>query len=228
MLFFWLYCAAAVLNLSALATAHPFLEYVSKPLLMVFLGIHFYQGNPFKANPTARWVMLALLGSWGGDVLLLFAKHDSAFFIGGLSSFLFAHLAYIQAYRYAVGHSSEPSLLGRKPWLYVPFMLLYLTLYGYLYPHLGAMQIPVAVYALAIVGMSLAALNRFRLTSPQSFQLVFGGALLFMLSDTCIALNKFVQPFEAAGIVIMSTYIIAQYLIVRGILIHLKAQMTEG
>jgi len=42
------------------------------------------------------------------------------------------------------------------------------------------------------------------------------GAAAFVLSDTLLAVNKFYQPFEYAGIFIMLTYCAAQYFIIRG------------
>jgi uncharacterized membrane protein YhhN len=42
------------------------------------------------------------------------------------------------------------------------------------------------------------------------------GALLFVISDSILAINKFYQPFEAAGVLIMLTYGLAQFFIVEG------------
>jgi uncharacterized membrane protein YhhN len=42
-----------------------------------------------------------------------------------------------------------------------------------------------------------------------------------MISDGVLAINKFFQPFPESGVIVMGTYIIAQFLIVRGILAHL-------
>jgi uncharacterized membrane protein YhhN len=49
---------------------------------------------------------------------------------------------------------------------------------------------------------------------------VFVGALLFMLSDCLIAINKFMMPIGHAELCIMSTYMAGQFLIVRGLLEH--------
>ncbi|MFM8740122.1 MAG: lysoplasmalogenase family protein, partial [Cytophagales bacterium] len=57
-------------------------------------------------------------------------------------------------------------------------------------------------------------------TSDKSFFLVMLGALLFMVSDSLLAVNKFLNPFEFSGIAIMATYCAAQYLIVEGLLQH--------
>jgi len=57
-------------------------------------------------------------------------------------------------------------------------------------------------------------------TNKMSFYLCAIGAYLFVISDTLIALEKFYVPMLMADVIIMATYISAQYLIVRGVLIH--------
>ncbi len=42
------------------------------------------------------------------------------------------------------------------------------------------------------------------------------GALLFVISDSTLAINKFYKPFEMAGVLIMLTYGLAQLFIVEG------------
>ncbi len=54
------------------------------------------------------------------------------------------------------------------------------------------------------------------------FLLVALGALIFISSDTLIAINKFVYEFSAAGIFIMTTYYLAQLMITLGVIRHCK------
>jgi uncharacterized membrane protein YhhN len=70
--------------------------------------------------------------------------------------------------------------------------------------------------------MLAGAINRIEKVKKISFYLVLAGAILFVSSDTVIAFNKFVHHFDSSGIVIMSTYVIAQYLIVAGYIIQFK------
>jgi uncharacterized membrane protein YhhN len=44
------------------------------------------------------------------------------------------------------------------------------------------------------------------------------GAVLFVSSDSLVAFNKFYNPLVLSSFIIMITYLIAQYLIVSGIL----------
>jgi uncharacterized membrane protein YhhN len=76
------------------------------------------------------------------------------------------------------------------------------------------------VYAGVLTYMVLSALFRFGKTNSGSFTMVFGGAILFMMSDSLIAINKFLEPLSMAGFWVMITYITAQFLIVKGLLKH--------
>jgi uncharacterized membrane protein YhhN len=66
--------------------------------------------------------------------------------------------------------------------------------------------------------MSAMALNRFRAVNPASFFLVFAGSVLFVISDSLIALDKFLTSIPHDRLLVMSTYISAQFLIMMGIL----------
>ena len=81
-------------------------------------------------------------------------------------------------------------------------------------------MMPVALYGVTIVVMVMTALFRYGRTIPNSFWLVFGGAALFMLSDSILAINKFLTPVSYASFWIMLTYMSAQLMIVVGISRH--------
>ena len=79
---------------------------------------------------------------------------------------------------------------------------------NYLSPHLGEMQIAVYLYMAVIMAMAAAAL-----TGRNNHPLVALGALMFVLSDSLIAINRFVEPVPGARYWIMSLYYGAQYLL---------------
>jgi uncharacterized membrane protein YhhN len=65
--------------------------------------------------------------------------------------------------------------------------------------------------------MAITALNRrFSVGSP-SFYLVWTGALLFVLSDSSLAINIFYKPQHFLGVMVMLTYFLAQLFIVLGV-----------
>jgi uncharacterized membrane protein YhhN len=93
-------------------------------------------------------------------------------------------------------------------------------LIGTLWPGLGSFQIPILIYTVVIIVMSLHAVRRFNRANIGSFRILTAGAFLFMLSDSLLAYNMFGAPLPFAGLLVMSTYLAAQFLIVKGILWH--------
>lgn len=83
---------------------------------------------------------------------------------------------------------------------------------------LGEMLIPVIFYIIVILLMAITAFLRQVKVSKISFVLVFLGAILFVISDSILALNKFYMPLSFSSISIMFSYALAQYFIVMGLL----------
>ncbi len=187
------------------------LLYVSvKPLLMITLLLYFISAS--QGYPGWRkYVVLALIFSWAGDVFLI----SDDLFIAGLASFLGAHIFYIIAY-----HQTGAATGELRPLDVIKFVIVGAVLVWVLYPGLGGMLIPVLVYALVLLSMGVWAHKRRGATSASSFVLVSTGVILFVVSDSLIAVNKFAFAVPAERILVMSTYISAQYLIVQGLLKH--------
>jgi uncharacterized membrane protein YhhN len=80
----------------------------------------------------------------------------------------------------------------------------------------------VAAYVLVIALMAAQAIGRATVLGDKPAVWVAVGAGFFMLSDTLLALNKFVSPLPLAPLWVLSTYYVAQVLIVRGMLITLN------
>ena len=205
-----LFAASAAAVFIAILFDVNILYLVAKPLLMITLALYFISAS--KAYPAWRvYVVIALVFSWGGDVFLMM----NDMFIAGLASFLFAHIFYIIAYHKTGAASGELRSLD-----IIKFVLFGIVLIWTLYPGLGDMLIPVLVYALVLLTMGIWAHKRRGATSAASFMLVSTGVILFVISDGLIAINKFAFEVPAERILVMSTYIAAQYLIVRGLLKH--------
>jgi uncharacterized membrane protein YhhN len=216
-----LFGAATLANLFSKYAQLFWLEQVSKPLLMPLLMILLFVQIDDKKNPTFRLTFAALFCAWIGDVALLYHKVNSLFFLLGLSAFLVAHLIYILIFRRSI--VSPP----KRTWSQIgldafPFVASGAILYGYLYSWLNfEMKIAVFIYATVIVLMVYMALQRAGQVSAQSAKWVYYGAFFFVISDGCLALDTFVYNLNIpyAGVIVMTTYLIAQFSIVLG-LIH--------
>jgi uncharacterized membrane protein YhhN len=196
----------------------PYTKPARLPLLLLYYLASAGSGN------RSPMLVAALSLSFLGDVLLMQGDRE-LFFMLGLASFLGAHVCYILVYNTFCGEETERMLRGLQRLRYsFPVLLAGFGLLGILMPHAAGMRIPVAAYALILMAMVLAALYRFGRTSGRSFGLVFGGAILFMMSDSLLAVNKFIEPLPGASFWIMLTYCSAQYLIVRGLLLHPPAR----
>ena len=225
MLYLILYLISGVLTIFAEHTEYRMLMYATKVMLMPLLALYFYQQS--KEIKNYKFIYLALFFSWWGDIFLMFPRNESSpnaklLFICGLVSFLIGHFNYIIHFFKEVKPQPRVTVIVEKPYLVLPFLVFIFLFLKLLYPSLGPMKIPVTVYGIVITCMMMAAFNRKNLVSNASFNLVFSGAVLFVLSDSCIAINLFYKPFELARITIMSTYIIAQLLVIKGILAEKK------
>ena len=165
---------------------------------------------------------IALLFSFLGDSFLMY--EGETWFILGLSSFFVTHIAYSVLFAKQGG-----SYLKERWWI-----ILMLVAYGIGFIYclkyfMGGTQkeaflIPISAYAIAIVLMALTAINRYRNISDSSYQWVLIGALLFIISDSLIGINKFVIELPTHGIGVLLTYYIAQYCITLGYLDSLHAK----
>jgi uncharacterized membrane protein YhhN len=187
-----------------------------KPLIVLSLAAFYLQ----NAETKNRLFILALFFCWLGDVFLLFDHLNEIYFIGGLGSFLIAHILLIFLYGKIKQPQGKTFSGPQKARVSFPIILAGTGLISILYPTLGALKIPVIVYALALMIMVLQSIYRYGFTSVESFWWVCMGALFFMLSDSLLAMNKFYQPIPYAGILVMATYMAAVCFITLGVIAH--------
>jgi uncharacterized membrane protein YhhN len=185
-----------------------------KPFLIPFLILAVIKKEFFQ---TKKWLLLALLFSWIGDVILLFSERDELFFIFGLLFFLVAHILFIILF------VKQPSVINHKNsnWFWFGLGIIALYLFGMLsllIPKLGSLTIPVSVYASTISIMLIEALKGIFNWKGDARKTVLVGAFFFVVSDSILAINKFYCLLPMVSFTIMSTYLIAQYCITAGIL----------
>jgi uncharacterized membrane protein YhhN len=95
-------------------------------------------------------------------------------------------------------------------------------LIGWLSPYLAQFKIPVRVYGVVITVMLMMAMHLTGLKNRKAGRMILAGAILFVISDSVLAVNQFYQAFSAAGILIMLTYGAAQLFIVKGAIEYLR------
>ena len=189
-------------------------SWLFKPLLLLFLIFAVYKTEYFRMRKT---LLSALIFSWFGDIVLLLVKSDELFFILGLLLFLVSHLFYIKLFL-----KQRTDRNGfRKPlfWFGWVVVLCYLqSILSLLFPKLGDLKIPVALYAVVISAMLIMALRMFfGIRNVNKYFFVIG-AVSFVVSDSILAIDKFYEPLQYASLLIMATYILAQGFLTYGTL----------
>ncbi len=210
-------CFANIFNIFAV-------QMISKPALMFILIVYFHQ-NSKDLSSLKNLIIAALLFSWFGDVLLLFDKQFSPLFIFGLVSFLIAHILYVV---YFIQIRGLNLLKGKTNILISLIVTAYSGIfYAVLFPHLGDMTVPVLIYCLAISGMVIASFRAFDIANQTFGKICVAGTILFAISDSVLAYNRFVDPIQFGGAIVIFLYAIGQLLITEGALRNLRKLKLE-
>lgn len=154
----------------------------------------------------ARCVRLGLSLSLVGDVALLW---PGAGFLAGLIAFLLAHLAYVAAF-------CVPLRLAARKGPFVAYAAVAAVILVPLWPHLPvALHAPVLAYVLCLATMAAQAAawwqSRIGADDATHARSAALGGLLFMASDSLLAINRFALPLPLASLWILLTYWLAQW-----------------
>ena len=179
------------------------LGWLLKPLPMLLFAWLVWRAFP---GAPGRWLALGYGAAAAGDFFLDFGDRDGLF-IQALLAFLVNQIAFAIAF----------ILLGRGrcwSWPRVAPVLIYgLTVGAWLLPAAGTLQVPVAIYLGCLLLMALLSTRLEAKPGP-----LWLGAMLFVVADSLIGVNKFVQPFPHAVLVIVCCYFSGQALIACGLL----------
>jgi uncharacterized membrane protein YhhN len=181
--------------------------YVLKPLtmsLIIAMALIGMKGFLLFYN---RFVFLGLVFSLIGDIFLMLPAN---LFLQGLVNFLIAHLFYILAFSKGVN-------LRLKNFSWLPFLLFGVLIYGFMLPSLKEMMIPVLAYMIIILIMGWRAYERWGQLKTGEARWALIGAVLFIISDTALGINRFRLPFELSTLVVLGTYFPAQWFIARSV-----------
>ncbi len=166
-------------------------------LIIVFAVIFFKGSNPVYFT----LILCGLIFSLLGDVFLLY---EEKYFVHGLSAFLITHFLYIAAF-IPKGNLNVPSLI---PVLLFSFFIYFLIKRG-----VGKYKIPVLIYIVVASVMVWMAVNNYLVYRNPRSVYIASGAILFILSDSVLALNKFRSKIKFAEMLILGSYYTAQFFI---------------
>lgn len=207
-----LFVLALLANLFAIYFSNELLRIISKSLLMPLLLIYFFTQTVNAVSPLKAWIILALIFSWLGDILLLFEVRNPIFFLLGLSAFFVAQVFYIVFFH----NIRMKEYIRGNALLLLGVIVYYFILISIISPSLGSMKLPVRVYGVVLSFMVMLAMHTMFSRKKIAGWWMMVGAVLFVISDSLLALNKFYRSFDYAEILIMLTYGLAQLAIVQG------------
>jgi uncharacterized membrane protein YhhN len=190
------------------------LHLLIKASLLASLFVYVWQSTQAPLSLQIKLFLVSLAFAWMGDVLLAM-DGSPLYFIIGLGAFLLMQIGYSIVFR----KSCKNLLFSNFAIKSIPFLFYGIIFILILWGSLATdMKIPVVVYAMAICIMGRMAYERKGQVSENSFVWVMLGALSFIMSDSCLAYNKFVASVDIIEWLVMPTYVAGQYLIVEGML----------
>ena len=198
------------------------LQFITKPLLMPLLAIYLLLQTSSATSGLKAWIFLALFFSWVGDMLLLFDERGPNFFLFGLSAFLVAQVFYIIFF-----HNIRMREYIRGNALLLLLVIVYYSiLISVLSPYLGNMKLPVRIYGVVLSFMVMLAMHTMLGKNKRAALWMTMGAILFVVSDSLLAFNKFFAAFNNAGLIIMLTYGLAQLFITEGAVKYINSERS--
>jgi uncharacterized membrane protein YhhN len=195
------------------------LHWLCKPLATVSILLLAWRAQPVLSMRYRRWISAGIVCSLLGDVLLMLPQDRFVpdLFVCGLVAFLFGHLCFLAG---LLGDSR----FAARPWL------MFAT-WGYgavnlwlLWDSIAVpLRLPVIVYVTVLASMGGQALVRARVftrrgdAQADSARRAALGAMLFMLSDSLLAWNRFHAAIPLSSLWVLSTYYLALWWIARSV-----------
>ena len=183
------------------------LRRVSKCLLMPLLAACYML---FAQAPSAL-VITAILFGFAGDLVLLFRPRKWAF-PAGILAFAAGHVFYIISF--------ARRIVVTPPWYLFALCAVITvacaaTLTRYLWKCMPKKLKPPSFLYMVVIGSMVSSAILFTLYGDSAHRwLAAIGGLLFAISDTTLSIDAFHHPVRYRSVIVMSTYIAAQTLIV--------------
>lgn len=222
-LFFWLLLAADCIFI--LMELEQF-RFITMGLLMPVLYLLLLNQTAGTRHKRSRFIIsLVLIFSWLGGILL-FKSDLQLNFIAGLSFFLLAHLFYAAFFlRIAPFRQRYLLMLFFSGFIILICFSLFLLI---LSDRFEGFLLPVIILSFIMSFMLLTAINtinysRFKKIGAQYF---VPGAIFFMVSDAVLLIDRF-NLLDSSGVWIMTTYAMAQFLLVMGAIRYMKDKTSK-
>lgn len=223
----WLAIIAAFIDWIAVARQWKLLEYLAKPAVMILLiaWLVLFAG----IQGSLVWFFLGLIFSLAGDIFLMLPKDR---FIFGLIAFLLAHLSYTLGFNNDIPPISVPGLIVAVLVGITAAQLYRRIREGLFTKGYSEFIWPVLVYTIVISCMLISAL--WTMVQPESSWRTFPallvslGALLFFISDSLIAWDRFVSTLPSGRLAVMVTYHLAQIAIILGAALNFSQIFSPG
>lgn len=188
------------------------LHWIAKPLATLLILCKAWRAQPEVSAAYRRWITVGMLFSLAGDIFLMLPMDA---FVAGLVAFLFGHLCFIRAFVTDTRFAARPlALLGCLAYGLLNLWALWPTLPG-------ALHLPVVIYVVVLTTMGGQAVARAWQHGGDQLagvaQWAAGGALLFMLSDTLLAWNRFRFALPLSTLWVLATYYAALWCMARSV-----------
>jgi uncharacterized membrane protein YhhN len=198
------FASATIAILSKTLGWHPNIFYISKPLTTTLILVPVLILIPDSTSDYIPLIAGGLLFALIGDILLML---PGSRFVLGIGSFAATHALYLAAFISAAGLALvNPST--------IPLLLFTVIMTRFLWPGLRkSLQIPVLAYVVLITIMTIQAIGAAVQSEGVGPAIAAAGAMLFLASDSMLAINRFRVPFRSAQALVLSTYWLGQWLI---------------
>jgi uncharacterized membrane protein YhhN len=204
--------AAAAIAGALLAPADPgqgwrWLHWCGKPLATALIFVLAWRARPAVSPSYRRLVLAGIACSLAGDVFLML---PGDLFMPGLLAFLFAHACFITAF---LGDSR----FAAPPWPLAACLAYGAVNLALLWGAIDApLRVPVIVYVAVLAVMGGQAWARAK-HGDAAARWAARGALVFMLSDSVLAWDRFRGPLPWASLWVLAAYYLALWWIARSV-----------
>ncbi|WP_066208373.1 lysoplasmalogenase [Flammeovirga sp. MY04] len=187
----------------------------SKPLLMPFIAIYFSATwkETTENSIIYKAMMIGFFFAWIGDLYMMF-RSDEEVMLLALGCFFVCHVLYIIAFFFS---GVKDKMMGFLFSFVVSVIGLFIG------EHIASthslMYAPILSYSIIISVMFSFAVIRIFVRKDKWAWFTAAGAFIFIISDIMIGMDAF-QGYEISHAYIMITYIVAQLLISRGMMVE--------